>query len=119
MAEAGIIRRIGAVFDTRRLGFASTLIAMQVPTERVDEVAGIVSSYSGVSHNYLRGADYNLWFTLYAESEQDLAAIIEEIKHRTGIEDVLNLPALKVHKIRVEIDVNHRPSGPNEQEGCR
>jgi DNA-binding Lrp family transcriptional regulator len=101
----GTIKRIGAVFDTQRLGFASTLVAMHVPEERIDEVAEEINSYSGVSHNYKRAHHYNLWFTFAAESREALASTIDEIRVRNGIDDILVLPARKVFKIRVNFEI--------------
>ena len=101
----GTIKRLGAVFDTQRLGFASTLIAMHVPEDRIDAVAEEVSTYPGVSHNYKRTHHYNLWFTLAAESQEALTRTIDEIRERTGIDDLLVLPARKTFKIRVNFEV--------------
>lgn len=97
----GTIRRLGASFDSRSLGYASTLCAVRVPEDRVDEAAAIINSYPGVTHNYLREDDYNLWFTLAAGSQEQLASLIREIRERTGIDDMLDLPALKTYKIDV------------------
>lgn len=105
LINRGVIRRLGAVFDTKRLGFMSTLIAMRVPEERIDEVGELVSSYNGVSHNYKREHPYNLWFTLAAASRQELMATIEDIKRRTGIEDLLYLPTVRMHKIFVNFEL--------------
>ena len=101
----GTIKRLGAVFDTQHLGFASTLIAMRVPEERIDAVAEEISTYRGVSHNYKRTHHYNLWFTLAAESQEALTRTIAEIRERTGIDEVLVLPARKTFKIRVNFEV--------------
>ena len=101
----GTIKRLGAVFDTQHLGFASTLIAMRVPEERIDAVAEEISTYRGVSHNYKRTHHYNLWFTLAAESQEALTKTITEIRERTGIDNLLILPARKTFKIRVNFEV--------------
>ncbi|MDN5347793.1 MAG: siroheme decarboxylase [Clostridia bacterium] len=106
LKEKGIIRRIGAVFDLRRLGYTSTLCALKVPPEKLKEAAAVVNSYTGVTHNYLREHEYNMWFTLIGPSRQKLEEIMAEIKARTGIEDLLELPAEKFYKIRVNFDLN-------------
>lgn len=103
--EAGIIRRLGAIFDSRRVGYTGTLCALKVPPEKVAEVAEIVNSFPGVTHNYLRDHPYNMWFTILAESPEELNSTIEKIKQLTGIEDLLNLPAERVFKIRVNFDL--------------
>ena len=97
-----IIRRIGATFDSKKLGYRSTLCAMKVPNERLDEVAKLVNSYSGVTHNYLRNHDYNMWFTLITESEKKQHDILQEIQEKSGITDLLNLPAVRFFKVRVD-----------------
>lgn len=97
----GIIRRLGATFNSQQLGFSSTLCAVRVPPERIAEVASLINTYPGVTHNYLREHDYNLWFTITVETEVEVSAILEEIKRRTGIEEILNLPALNLYKVSV------------------
>ncbi len=104
LAESGIIRRIGASFDTRKLGHASALAAARVPTERLEEVADIVSSYPQVTHNYGRDFEYNLWFTLVCRNAEEVVQTIEEIKFRTGISDLHTLPAERTFKIRVDFE---------------
>lgn len=102
LKDKHIIRRIGAIFDLQKLGYMSTLCAMKVLPESIDEVANIVNSYPGVTHNYGRAHEFNLWFTVIAESEEKIAGIIEEIKARAGVETVLNLPAVNLFKINVD-----------------
>jgi DNA-binding Lrp family transcriptional regulator len=97
-----IIRRVGAIFDLEKLGYKSTLCAMKVPSERLDEVAETVNSYSGVTHNYGREHEFNLWFTLIAENEEKIIEIIEEIKAKTGVQKILSLPAINLFKINVD-----------------
>ncbi len=97
----GVVRRLGATFDARKLGYQPTLCAAKVPPERVEEVAAVINAYPGVTHNYLREHEYNLWFTLIAESEQQQEALIEEIRQKTGVTEVLNLPAREMFKIAV------------------
>ncbi len=105
LKQRGIIRRLGAVFDSKKLGFSSTLVALKVPPARVDEVAAMINGYAGVTHNYLRQAQYNMWFTLIAESPKRLKQIIDQIKQQTGINEVLELPALRLFKIKVNFQL--------------
>lgn len=105
LKKEGIIRRIGAVFDSKSLGYVSTLLAMKVPRQKIKEVAEIVNTYSGVTHNYLRDYEYNLWFTLTSPSEEELKETIEEIKTKTGLSELLLLPAVKLFKIRAEFNL--------------
>lgn len=99
---AGIIRRIGASFDSRALGYVSTLAALKVPEGRLPEVVAVVNSYAGVTHNYRRNHDYNLWFTLIAPGAAEIGAVLQEIQERTGGLPLLRLPAEQVFKIKAE-----------------
>lgn len=101
LRERGIIRRIGASIDSRRLGFVSTLVAARVPTERVEEFARIVGSTPGVTHNYLRKHPYNVWFTLISSSMDEKVKTINRLQQETGIQ-LLELPAKRIFKIRVD-----------------
>jgi siroheme decarboxylase len=101
----GIIRRIGAVFDLRKLGFASTLCAARVPEEGVRKFVEIVNACPGVTHNYRRDDEYNIWFTLIAPGEEELAAALTRIKRETGIDDILSLRATRTFKINARFDV--------------
>jgi len=100
LKEAGIIRRIGGVFDSRSLGFYSTLCAARVPEGDIDRVAGLINACSGVTHNYLRDDEYNLWFTLTAPSEIEAREYLTTIEEAAGI-TIVSLPATKVYKIQV------------------
>lgn len=106
LKKANIIRRMGGFFDSRKMGYAGTLCAMKVPEARIGEVAAVINEYYQVTHNYLRSHGYNMWFTVLAPSADDRAAIIEEIKNRTGITDVMNLPAKRLFKIAVQFNVS-------------
>jgi DNA-binding Lrp family transcriptional regulator len=102
LVESGLIRRIGPSFDSRKLGHVSTLVAMRVPRDRLEEVASLVSSYPQVTHNYGREHEYNLWFTLVCPSREEIDRIAQEIVSRTGVGDLHLLPAERMFKIRVE-----------------
>jgi siroheme decarboxylase len=105
LKEEGIIRRIGAVFDLRKLGFTSALCAARVPEERVLKFVEIVNACPGVTHNYRRDDEYNIWFTLIAPGEEALAAALAGIKRETGIDDILNLRATRTFKINARFEV--------------
>lgn len=104
LEEGGIIRRIGASFSSRAVGFSSTLCAAKVPLEEVEEFVAVVNSYPGVTHNYEREGDYNIWFTLIASSRREIERIVGEISRKTGIQDILNLPATETFKIAVDFN---------------
>ena len=105
LKEEVVIRRIGAVFDLRKLGFTSTLCAARVPVEKMAAFVGTVNACPGVTHNYRREHDYNVWFTLIVPGEEDLAATLAEIKRKTGIDDILSLRATRTFKINARFDV--------------
>ncbi|MCX5708214.1 MAG: Lrp/AsnC family transcriptional regulator [Candidatus Omnitrophica bacterium] len=94
-----LIRYLGAIFETKKLGIKSTLVAMNVPRKRLFQTVRMINSYPQVSHNYLRSGKYNIWFTLSAASKAKLALLLKEIKRRANMEDVLNLETVKVFKI--------------------
>ena len=99
--DVGVIRRLGAVLDTKSLGYVSTLVAARIPDDKLEEVAAMVCELPGVTHNYRRQSIYNLWFTLTCRSLQLQREILDELRSRTGVEDFFPLPALTVYKIRV------------------
>ena len=101
----GIIRRIGGNLVPGKLGFVSTLCAASVPADKIDRFAEIVNRYPGVTHNYQRDNTYNVWFTFIAPSMEEIEDNLRKIVEDTGVEDILNLPATKVFKIRAEFEV--------------
>lgn len=101
----GVIRRIGAVFDSRRLGYASTLCAARVPEEKLRDFVDVVNGYPGVTHNYRRGHEYNVWFTFIAPDAESLERDLAEIRRRTGVEDVISMPAVKTFKINATFEL--------------
>ncbi len=104
LKEEGVIRRIGPVLETDRVGLtARTLVLMKVPPERMDEVAGIVSGFDEVTHNYERDHEYNLWFTLITPSQERLKEALANIIDATGVSEngVLDLPVTERYKIGV------------------
>jgi len=106
LQQAGIIRRLGGLFDSRKLGYTGTLCALQVPEADIDRVAQIINSYPGITHNYLRNHRYNMWFTLLAPSEQHINKILTEIKQKTSLTELLNLPAVNIFKVRVNFNLS-------------
>lgn len=104
LKREGIIRHIGFLFNYRELGYTSTLVAMKVPWERVDEVAKLINSYPEVTHNYARDGEFNLWFVLVAENREKIQDILKEIRLKTKLNKILDLPVEKCFKLRVRID---------------
>lgn len=101
MRASGIIRRLGANFQSGHLGFVSTLCAASVPAEKLEAFVSRVNSEKGVTHNYERDHPWNIWFTLIAPSREAAKAILQDISRETGVE-ILNLPASRMFKIRVD-----------------
>jgi DNA-binding Lrp family transcriptional regulator len=105
LKENGYIRRLGGVFDSKNLGYKSTLCAMEVPEYKVEEVAHIVNSYTGVTHNYLRNHSYNMWFTLTAQSTEKIKSMIDEIRYKTDIKNIITLTSVNTFKIKVNFNI--------------
>jgi DNA-binding Lrp family transcriptional regulator len=100
-----IIRRIGGNFVPDRLGYVSTLCAAQVPEHRMKDFVAVVNKYPGVTHNYLRENDFNVWFTFIAESMDEIEANLKTIAKKTGISTILNLPATHIFKIKAQFNL--------------
>lgn len=99
LRERGLIRRIGAVFDPGKLGFASTLCAARVPEDRLEAFVRTVNAFEGVTHNYERDDAWNVWFTVIAPSEEELDRVLGEIRGKTGIREILDLRSTRKFKI--------------------
>lgn len=98
--ESKVIRRFGAVFDSRRLGYVSTLVGVRIPDpEHLPAVARHVSRYPEVTHNYERADSYNLWFTLIAENPGRIAVILQQVRGLPGVAEVRDLPQVELYKI--------------------
>ena len=103
LKSKGLIRRFGGVFDSKKLGFETTLVAAKVEPARVDEVAKRINEYPGVTHNYLRDDYFNLWFTVVAKSKEEIQDILEEMRLLSGVEKLIYLPAEKLYKIGLNL----------------
>lgn len=105
LKDDGIIRRIGAVFDARKLGFVSTLCAAKVPEGKMKAFVEAVNAYPGVTHNYRRNHEYNVWFTVIAPSEEELKRFFTEVTERTGITEILSMRASRIFKINASFEM--------------
>ena len=105
LKEEGIIRRIGGNFPSSRLNFTSTLCAAKVPAENLEHFVEVVNRFPGVTHNYLRKNTYNIWFTFIAQDMASIDNALREISEETGVTEILNLPAVKTFKIKVDFKV--------------
>jgi len=106
LKDDAIIRQTSAIFDTKRLGYKSSLVAFKVDEENIDKAASLINAHPGVSHNYLRNHDYNIWFTMAVapDSSLGLEETIAILAKQTEAEDAIILPTLKMFKISVKLD---------------
>jgi len=105
LKENKVIRNISGIFEGKKLGYYLSLVAFEVPEERADAAAAIISSHPGVSHNYLRNHRYNIWFTLAEESEDEFNKTVSLIAKKTGAVDSLVLKNEKLLKIGVFLNI--------------
>lgn len=116
-----VIRQIGAIFDSGSLGYRSTLVAAKVPEHRLAAAAAVINKHPGVSHNYRRDHDYNLWSTLAVppDSRLGLEATAQTLHRRCGAVATRLLPTLKMYKIGVKLDLGRgepdRPRSPSRK----
>lgn len=103
LKNEGIIRRIGGIFNSREIGYTSTLCAAKVPENRIEEVASYINKYEEVTHNYLREGEYNMWFTVITNSEENLNNIVQEIKTQTNLDEIISLPSIKLFKVKAAL----------------
>jgi DNA-binding Lrp family transcriptional regulator len=101
MVERGVIRRLGASLDSRKLGFCSTLAAVRVAPDLVDRAAETIARYPEVTHSYLRDHEFNIWFTIIAAHAERIEAILGELRTELSLEppDILNLPMKRMFKL--------------------
>jgi DNA-binding Lrp family transcriptional regulator len=107
LVEQRIIREVTPIYDTRALGYSSMLVAAKVDAEYPHRAAEIINSHPGVSHNYLRDHDFNLWFTLAVEPDSALGlqGTLDVLQRLTGAESIRQLPTLKLFKIRMDLEM--------------
>lgn len=108
------IRQISAIFDTKALGYKSSLVAARIAPERLDEMAKVFNEHPGITHNYKRNHDFNLWFTIAVppNSRFGLEKTVDILGELTQAESIRMLPTLKLYKIGVQLDVK-KESGAN------
>lgn len=105
LREARVIRQVSAIFDTRSLGYSSTLVAMRFPAEELERGAAIINEHPGVSHNYRRNHEFNLWFTLATPPGADIDATLQRLHELSGAIVTRKLQTLKLFKIGVKLDM--------------
>ncbi len=105
LKSSKLVRRLGANFQSSKLGFRSTLCAAKVPEEKMEEFTQRINGIVGVTHNYLRKHEFNIWFTLIASSWEKVEETLADITKDTGI-PILNLPASIMYKIKVNFQLD-------------
>jgi siroheme decarboxylase len=107
LVDERIIRQVTPIYDTRALGYGSMLVAAKVDAEHPWRAAKIINSHPGVSHNYLRNHDFNMWFTIAVEEDSALGldGTLDVLAQLTGAESIRQLPTLKLFKIRMDLEL--------------
>ena len=107
LKDAAIIRQVSAIFDTRALGYESTLVAAAYPDDRLFDAAKVINGHPGVSHNYRRTHNFNMWFTLAVEPDARMSIedTLDVLARETGAISMRILPTLMLYKINVQLDM--------------
>ena len=105
LKRKGVLRQLSAIFDTRKLGYTSSLVAMEIEPDKLEYVAHQINKHPGVSHNYEREHEFNLWFTLAVPPGSDLEKELEKFSKLDGIKKTRMLPTLQLFKIGVKLDM--------------
>ena len=100
-----VIRQLSAIFDTRSLGYQSTLVAMKADPARADEAAEVINQHPGVSHNYKRNDPFNLWFTVAVPPSDSLEQVVQILHTLAQAQETIILPTLRLYKIGVKLDL--------------
>jgi len=106
LKNEGYLRRIGIFFNSERLGYQGTLIALEVKQEKLPAVAQAINRYAGATHNYEREGRYNLWFTLLTPSREMEQRILSEIAALPGVQNLMSLKAHRRYKINVQFKLD-------------
>jgi len=105
LKRKGVLRQLSAIFDTRKLGYTSSLVAMEIEPDKQEQIAHQINKHPGVSHNYEREHEFNLWFTLAVPPGSDLKKEVEKFSKLDGIKKTRMLPTLQLFKIGVKLDM--------------
>jgi DNA-binding Lrp family transcriptional regulator len=114
--KSNIIRQTSAIFDTKRLGYKSSLVAFKVAKEKISAAVKIINSHPGISHNYERNHEFNIWFTLGVapDSKLGLDRTVEILAELTEADDYIMLPTLKLFKINVKLNTTGKDEKKEE-----
>jgi len=114
--QLGVLRQLSAIFDTRALGYGSSLVAAKIDPGRVDEAAAAISAHPGVSHNYKRNHAFNLWYTIAVPPGESLDEHLEVLHADSGALVTRKLPTLKLYKIGVKLDMTGKTAADAKAE---
>lgn len=114
--KSNIIRQTSAIFDTKRLGYISSLVAFKIPSDKISDAVKIINSHPGISHNYERNHDFNIWFTLAVapNSTLGLEKTLEVLAEATKADEYIMLPTLKLFKINVKLNTTGKDEKKEE-----
>jgi siroheme decarboxylase len=115
LKQQKVIRQLSAIFDTRSLGYKSSLVAMQVQPEELEAAARVVSGHPGVSHNYKRNHAFNLWFTVAVPPHSDLEWTVQRLHELAGARSTRLLPTLRLFKIGLQLDMEGKTGIEREE----
>ncbi len=104
MLDQGVMRKVGAIIAPRKLGYVSTLAAVNAPGSEIEKVSELINGYKGVTHNYLREGEPNIWFTITEPDDEILDKNIADIEQATGY-PVRRMPVERLYKIGVRFDI--------------
>ena len=114
LKERGILRQVSAIFDSKRLGYRSTLAALRLPFSELDRAGAVVSRHPGVSHNYARNHIYDLWFTITLPASQSLEEEVSRLALEAGAQSFLILPMVRQFKLDARFDMITEEAGSSE-----
>lgn len=117
LKKEAYIRRLGGVFRTSKLGYKSTLVALKLKEDNFYEVAELINQHPGVTHNYRRDHELNLWFTLSTYSELEREKFLAQIKAHPGVKKLYQLPKEKFFKLNVFFDMNSKNNKESDYNG--
>jgi DNA-binding Lrp family transcriptional regulator len=112
----GVLRQLSAIFDTRALGYGSSLVAAKIDPDRIDEAAAEISAHPGVSHNYKRNHAFNLWYTIAVPPGESLDEHLQVLHERSGALVTRKLPTLQLYKIGVKLDMTGKTAADAKTE---
>ena len=101
LTESGMIRRMGFSIDSRKMGYSSTLVAIRVPDSQIEKASELIAGYPQITHSYLRDNEFNIWFTIIADSKNQIQVILDRIRTELGLseDDLMDLPVEKLFKL--------------------